>query len=94
MFLLFYSQDLICLPLLVRRNNVVKALEWLKLNHVDYKYLEISYENLERYPEDTPPVSVEYRCENSNKVPEVQVHLIMKLMMVLQLVSVLSLFMG
>ena len=31
-------------PLLVRRNAVAKALEWLKLNHVDYKDLEISYE--------------------------------------------------
>ena len=58
------------LPLLVRRNQVGKALEWLKLNHVDYQDLEISYENLERYPEDTPPVSVEYRCEDSNKVPK------------------------
>ena len=64
------EQDLTRLPLLVRRNHVGKALEWLKLNHVDYKDLEISYENLERYPEDTPPVSVEYRCESSNKVPE------------------------
>jgi hypothetical protein len=64
------EQDLTRLPLLVRRNHVGKALEWLKLNHVDYKDLEISYENLERYPEDMPPVSVEYRCESSNKVPE------------------------
>ena len=64
------EQDLTRLPLLVRRNHVRKALEWLKLNHVDYKDLEISYENLEKYPEDTPPVSVEYRCEESNKVPE------------------------
>ena len=48
-----------------------KALEWLKLNHVDYKDLEISYENLERYSENTPPpVSVEYCHEDSNKVPE------------------------
>ena len=45
-------------------------LEWLRLNHADYKDLEISHENLERYPEDTPPVSLEYRHEDSNKVPE------------------------
>ena len=64
------EQDLARLPLLVRRNHVGKALEWLRLNHVDYKDLEISYENLERYPEDTPPVSLEYRREDSNKVPE------------------------
>ena len=64
------NNDLTRLPLLVRKNHVGKALEWLKLNHVDYKDLEISYENLEKYPEDTPPMSVEYRCEDSNKVPE------------------------
>ena len=64
------AQDLSRIPLLVRRNRVAKALEWLKLNHVDYKDLDISYENLNRYPEDTPPVSIEYRCETSNKVVE------------------------
>ena len=64
------EQDLSRIPLLVRRNHVGKALEWLKLNHVDYKDLDISYENLGRYPEDTPPVSVEYRREDSNKVAE------------------------
>ena len=64
------EQDLARLPLLVRRNHVGKALEWLKLNHVDYKDLNISYDNLEKYPEDTPPVSLEYRVEESNKVPE------------------------
>jgi hypothetical protein len=57
-------------PLLVRRNHVAKALEWLKLNHCDYADLEISYDNLSGYPEDSPPVSVEYRHSTSNKVPE------------------------
>jgi hypothetical protein len=57
-------------PLLVRRNHVARALEWLKLNHVDYTDLEISYEELNRYPEDLPPVSVEYRHSESNKVEE------------------------
>ena len=38
-------------PLLVRRNAVARALEWLKLNHADYKDLEISYDNLSQYPE-------------------------------------------
>src|SRR5882762_9460122 len=33
-------------PLLVRRNKVMAALEWLKLNHLDYEDLNISYENL------------------------------------------------
>ncbi|KAI0043092.1 hypothetical protein FA95DRAFT_1584233 [Auriscalpium vulgare] len=48
-------------PLLVRRNKVAKALEWLKLNHYDYADLSISYENLADYPEDMPPVIVDYR---------------------------------
>ncbi|KAI0038884.1 hypothetical protein FA95DRAFT_1585401 [Auriscalpium vulgare] len=48
-------------PMLVRRNKVAKALEWLKLNHYDYADLAISYENLEDYPEDMPPVIVDYR---------------------------------
>ena len=47
-------------PLLVRRNKVAKALEWLKFNHRDYADLEISYKNLESYPEDSPPVVVNY----------------------------------
>ncbi|KAF8810354.1 hypothetical protein BYT27DRAFT_7222077 [Phlegmacium glaucopus] len=37
-------------PMLVRRNNVKNALEWLKLNHVDCKDLSISLENLNSYP--------------------------------------------
>jgi len=35
-----------------------KALEWLKLDHKDYADLEISYKNLESYPEDSPPVVI------------------------------------
>ena len=57
-------------PLLVRRNYVIKALEWLKINHSDYQDLEISQENLAKYPEDGPPVSIEYRQATTNKVPE------------------------
>src|ERR1700720_4528727 len=48
------------IPLLVRRNKVAKDLEWLKLNHRDYADLEISYKNLEFYPEDSPPVVINY----------------------------------
>jgi uncharacterized protein (DUF2132 family) len=54
------SKDFERTPLLVCRNAVAKALQWLKLNHADYKDIEISYENLSQYPEDSPPVSVEY----------------------------------
>jgi hypothetical protein len=58
------------IPLLVRRNKVAKALEWLKLNHQDYADLEISYKNLESYPEDSPPVVINYRHSVTNKIPE------------------------
>ncbi|RDX46201.1 hypothetical protein OH76DRAFT_1356373, partial [Lentinus brumalis] len=58
-------------PLLVRRNKVAKALEWLKLNHADYADLEISYKNLSEYPEDQPPVVVNFtQSMGSNKDPE------------------------
>jgi len=48
-------------PMLVRRNKVAAALEWLKLNHTDYDNLEISVENLNTYPLYSVPVSVDYR---------------------------------
>ena len=57
-------------PLLVRRYHVARALEWLKVNHADYVDLEISYDELNRYPEDSPPVSVEYCHSETNKVEE------------------------
>ena len=46
--------------LLVRRNKILYALNWLKLNHHDYFDLEISNINLENYPESMPPVVVDY----------------------------------
>jgi hypothetical protein len=59
-----------CTPLLVRRGYVAHALEWLKLNHPDYADLEIAYDGLGRYPEGSPPVSVEYHHSLTNKVEE------------------------
>lgn len=46
------------------------ALEWLKLNHADYTDIDISYEELDQYPEDVPPVSVHYQHSLTNKVEE------------------------
>ena len=44
------------------------ALEWLKLNHIDYFDIEISYNNLKAYPEDAPPVLIiDYHSSTSNK---------------------------
>jgi len=57
-------------PLLVRKNRVRDALEWLKLNHCDYYDLEISQRNLDEYPEDGPPVVVDYHQSFTNKDPE------------------------
>ncbi|KAH7918707.1 hypothetical protein BV22DRAFT_993513, partial [Leucogyrophana mollusca] len=57
-------------PLLVRRNKVASALEWLKLNHADYTDLFVDYDQLSRYPEDGPPVVVDYRYADTNKRQE------------------------
>src|SRR6202050_4399066 len=58
-------------PLLVRHLKVSKALHWLKLNHVDYYDCEISDRNLASYPEEGPPVVVDYHPSSStNKNPE------------------------
>ena len=57
-------------PLLVRRNHVARALEWLKLNHSDYADIEIAYDQLDQYPEQSPPVTVEYQYSLSNKAEE------------------------
>jgi hypothetical protein len=40
------------------------------LNHADYADLDISYDELNRYPEDTPPVGVQYQHSLTNKVEE------------------------
>ncbi|KAH7917725.1 hypothetical protein BV22DRAFT_1108516 [Leucogyrophana mollusca] len=57
-------------PLLVRRNKVAHALEWLKMNHSDYSDLQIDYGELRRYPETGPPVVVDYRRSDTNREPE------------------------
>ena len=64
------SEDFARTPFLVRRNAVINALNWLKLNHADYADIEVSEKNMKQYQEDMPPVSVEYRESLSNKVPE------------------------
>ncbi|KAF5365901.1 hypothetical protein D9615_010738 [Tricholomella constricta] len=62
-------------PVLVRRAAVREALEWLVLNHSDYADVGISDENLSKYPEDMPLVSVIYKESLMTKVPEgISVH--------------------
>ncbi|KDR72196.1 hypothetical protein GALMADRAFT_74100, partial [Galerina marginata CBS 339.88] len=53
-------------PLLVRRNKVANALNWLKLNHRGYEDLIISNENLLSYPEHGIPVAVDFRQTESD----------------------------
>jgi len=64
------QEDFARTPFLVRRNAVITALEWLKLNHADYADIEISQEHIDQYDESAPPVSVEYRESTTNKAPE------------------------
>jgi hypothetical protein len=52
--------DYKCTPLLVWRSKVLSALNWLKLNHIDYANLNILHRNLDEYPENEPPVFVNY----------------------------------
>jgi hypothetical protein len=58
------EKDIQRTPLLVRRKQVEKALEWLKLNHIDYHDIELSEDNLHRYPENGTPVVIDY-CQSS-----------------------------
>ncbi|KZT09971.1 uncharacterized protein LAESUDRAFT_627253, partial [Laetiporus sulphureus 93-53] len=55
---------------LVRCNKVAKALEWLKLNYDNYIDLNKSYDNLNSYSENVPPVIVDYHDGYMNKAPE------------------------
>jgi len=64
------DKDFKCTPLLVRRNKVAGALEWLKLNHVDYADVDISYENLKGYSENSPPVVVDFKLSSENDLHE------------------------
>ncbi|EIW52166.1 uncharacterized protein TRAVEDRAFT_85125, partial [Trametes versicolor FP-101664 SS1] len=48
-------------PFIVRHAVVLRALEWLKLNHPDYYSIGISHTHLNEYPEDVPPVGIVYR---------------------------------
>ncbi|TFK60164.1 hypothetical protein BDN72DRAFT_779764, partial [Pluteus cervinus] len=57
-------------PFLVRKNVVVNALKWLKLNHVDYQDIEIDYKAMKSYPDNVPPVTVQYRNMESNQNTE------------------------
>ncbi|KAF6748646.1 hypothetical protein DFP72DRAFT_992154 [Ephemerocybe angulata] len=52
------DDDLKRTPVLVRRNKVKEALEWLKLNHKDYADLSIDYDTLNTYDLDKIPIGL------------------------------------
>ncbi|PBK94414.1 hypothetical protein ARMGADRAFT_1045769 [Armillaria gallica] len=64
------KSDYKCTPLLVWHNIVARALNWLKLNHCDYTDVGVSVDNLNGYPEDVPPILIQYKSMGSNKPPE------------------------
>ncbi|KAI9061410.1 hypothetical protein FKP32DRAFT_1575942, partial [Trametes sanguinea] len=55
------SEDFVRTPFIVRRQVVLDALRWLKLNHTQYMDMEISLENLAEYEDGEPAVYVLYR---------------------------------
>lgn len=57
-------------PFFVRQNKVIAALEWLKLNHVDYVDIEISEKNMSGYSENLPPVYVDFQLIENVKNPQ------------------------
>jgi hypothetical protein len=57
-------------PLLVRRSRVVRALDWLILNHPDYEDVDIDHNNLNQYPENEPPVKIMHKESDTNRILE------------------------
>ena len=66
------AEDMKQTPLLVRRNAVAEALEWLVVNHSGYDDVVIDRDALASYPDEGPPVTVLYYERDSNKDAESQ----------------------
>ena len=64
------AEDMKRTPMLARRRYISAALEWLKINHSDYADVQISQKNLNLYPEEGPPVTIDYRSSVINKHKE------------------------
>ena len=64
------AEDMKRTPMLARRRYISAALEWLKINHSDYADVQISQENLKLYPEEGPPVTIDYKSSVINKHKE------------------------
>ncbi|KAJ7191442.1 hypothetical protein GGX14DRAFT_537861 [Mycena pura] len=61
------EQDFVRTPMLVRRQYIKDALDWLKLNHSDYVDLDISLENLNSLPEAGIPCGVDWKPIEEDK---------------------------
>ncbi|PPQ72163.1 hypothetical protein CVT24_002414 [Panaeolus cyanescens] len=51
-------EDLKRTPVLARRQKIKEALEWLVLNHKNYKSVKIDYDELTKYEDEGVPVTV------------------------------------
>ncbi|KAE9393332.1 hypothetical protein BT96DRAFT_959086 [Gymnopus androsaceus JB14] len=60
-------QDLDENDCIFRHKKIKYALDWLKLNHVDYYDIEISIENLNQYKDEGVSFEYEYQETESNK---------------------------
>ncbi|KAL6304469.1 hypothetical protein BKA93DRAFT_732937 [Sparassis latifolia] len=62
--------DYKCTPLLVRHTVILNALRWLRLNHCNYKDIQISHSNLASYSEEEPPVYIVHRPSSGSTPAE------------------------
>jgi Helitron helicase-like domain at N-terminus/PIF1-like helicase len=60
------SEELRRTPLLVRHRKVMEALQWLKLNHIDYSDVIISKNNMQSYDDDDIPVPYTFQLTESS----------------------------
>ncbi|KAJ7106606.1 hypothetical protein C8R44DRAFT_565357, partial [Mycena epipterygia] len=72
------DEEYVRTPMLVRRQRVQDALDWLKLNHADYSQLTISTDNLMALPESGIPCGVDWKQteegESNNVAAAMSVH--------------------
>lgn len=57
-------------PVLVHKDKLLAALNWLIINNPLYADIEIDLDALNEYAEDKPPVNVEYREQQTNRMAE------------------------
>lgn len=67
-------EDLRHTPLLVRLNKTRNALNWLKLNHIDYQDLVISEDNISTYTSKNNNVPVGYDNEELQRSEECPIY--------------------